>query len=339
MNRERDIVVTANFEVIYAMRISVLALDGLFDTGLSVTLDAFTLANKFSALQLGGTPRFDVSIVGVRRRVRSGQGLAIPVQAITPDLKPDWVIVPALNTGRPEQLIPALERRDVIQGKMQLRKWHAEGASIAASCIGTFLLAEAGLLDHQEATTTWWLAPLFRQRYPNVSLDESRMLVPSDVGVTAGAAMGHLDLALWLIRKASPELASVVSRYLLADIRSSQAPYIIPNHLAQADPLILRFERWARDQLKNGFSLQQAADALATSARTLQRRCEAVLGKSPLSYFQDLRVARAQSLLHGSGLDLDAIAAEVGYVDGATLRTLLRERLGRGVRELRANLR
>jgi transcriptional regulator GlxA family with amidase domain len=254
-------------------------------------------------------------------------------------LKPDWVIVPALNTGRPEQLIPALERRDVIQGKMQLRKWHAEGASIAASCIGTFLLAEAGLLDHQEATTTWWLAPLFRQRYPNVSLDESRMLVPSDVGVTAGAAMGHLDLALWLIRKASPELASVVSRYLLADIRSSQAPYIIPNHLAQADPLILRFERWARDQLKNGFSLQQAADALATSARTLQRRCEAVLGKSPLSYFQDLRVARAQSLLHGSGLDLDAIAAEVGYVDGATLRTLLRERLGRGVRELRANLR
>jgi transcriptional regulator GlxA family with amidase domain len=321
------------------MRITVLALDGLWDTGLTVTLDAFTIANKFSALQMRGTVRFDVSIVGVRRRVRTGQGLATPVQAITPDLKPDWVIVPALNTGRPEQLIPALERRDVIQAKTQLRKWHDEGAQIAAACIGTFLLAEAGLLDHQEATTTWWLAPLFRQRYPNVSLDESRMLVPSDVGVTAGAAMGHLDLALWLIRKASPELAAVVSRYLLADIRSSQATYIIPNHLAQADPLILRFERWARDHLKAGFSLQEAANALATSARTLQRRCEAVLGKSPLSYFQDLRVERAQSLLHGSGLELDAIAAEVGYVDGATLRTLLRERLGRGVRELRANLR
>jgi transcriptional regulator GlxA family with amidase domain len=337
MRRKTGIVVTANFDAIYAMRIAILVLDELFDTGLTVMLDAFTLANKFSALQLGGTLRFDLSIVGVRRRVRSGQGLAIPVHTITPDLKPDWVIVPALNTGRPEQLVPALERRDVIQAKIQLRKWHAEGAHIAAACIGTFLLAEAGLLDHREATTTWWLAPLFRQRYPNVMLDESRMLVPSDVGVTAGAAMGHLDLALWLIRKASPELAAVVSRYLLADIRSSQAPYIIPNHLAQADPLILRFERWARDHLKAGFSLQEAASALATSARTLQRRCEVVLGKSPLSYFQDLRVERAQSLLHGSGLDLDAIAAEVGYVDGATLRTLLRERLGRGVRELRAN--
>jgi transcriptional regulator GlxA family with amidase domain len=321
------------------MRIAILALEGLFDTGLTVALDAFAIANRFSALQMGGTPRFEVSIVGVRKKVRTGQGFSIPVQTITPELKPDWVIVPALGTGTPELLLPALGRPDVRQAKAQLLAWHAEGVQIAASCIGTFVVAEAGLLDHRAATTTWWLAPLFRQRYPHVLLDESRMLVPTDIGVTAGAAMGHLDLTLWLIRKASPELAALVSRYLLADIRTTQAPYIIPNHLAQADPLILRFERWARDHLKQGFSLQQAAGALATSARSLQRRCQAVLGKSPLDYFQDLRVERAQSLLHGSGMDIDAIAAEVGYIDGATLRTLLRQRLGRGVRELRADLR
>lgn len=321
------------------MRIAVLALQDVFDTGLTVVLDAFRLANKLSARLMDGSPRFDVSVVGVRRKVRSGQGLAIPVQAITPALKPDWVIVPALSAGAPEQLIAALGRPDVQQAAAQLRSWHAEGAKIAASCIGTYVLAEAGLLDHREATSTWWLAPLFRQRYPQVLLDESRMLVPTDIGVTAGAAMGHLDLSLWLIRKASPELANIVSRYLLADIRSSQAPYIIPNHLAQSDPLVLRFERWARDHLKDGFSLQKAAGALATSARSLQRRCQAVLGKSPLDYFQDLRVERARSLLDGSSLDVEAIAAEVGYADGATLRTLLRQRLGRGVRDLRADLR
>lgn len=139
--------------------------------------------------------------------------------------------------------MPALDQPDVRQAVGLLRTWHEEGARVATSCIGSFIVAEAGLLDSREATTTWWLSPLFRQRYPNVQLDEARMLIPTDVGVTAGAAMGHLDLALWLIRQASPELASVVSRYLLADIRSSQAPYIIPNHLAQADPLILKFER------------------------------------------------------------------------------------------------
>lgn len=321
------------------MRISLLALDSLFDTGLTVTLDAFAIANRFAARLGGGAPLFDVSIVGVRKKVRSGQGLPIPVQAITPKLKPDWVIVPALNTSMPDQLVPALQRRDVMDAQEQLRVWHSTGAHIAASCIGSFILAESGLLDHHEATTTWWLAPLFRQRYPHVRLDESRMLVPSDRMVTTGAAMGHLDLALWLIRKGSPELSSMVSRYLLADIRSSQAPYIIPNHLAQADPLIGRFERWAREHLKEGFSLQHAANALATSARTLQRRCQTVLGKSPLDYFQDLRVERARSLVQGSGMDLESIAAEVGYADAATLRTLLRQRLGRGVRELRADLR
>jgi len=320
------------------MRISVLVLDGAFDIGLTAVLDGFRVANNLAARQ-GMSRPFDVSIVGVRKKVITSGGLTVPVQAVTAALKPDWVVVPALGSSTPDLLVPALARSDVKQAIAQVRTWRAEGAQIATSCVGSFLVAETGLLDHREATTTWWLAPLFRQRYPNILLDESRMLVPTEIGVTAGAAMGHLDLALWLIRKASPELAAVVSRYLLADIRSSQAPYIIPNHLAQADPLILRFERWARDHLKEGFSLQEAATALATSARSLQRRCQAVLGKSPLSYFQDLRVEHAQSLLHGSGLDLDAIAAEVGYIDGATLGTLLRQRLGRGVRDLRADLR
>jgi AraC-like DNA-binding protein len=79
-----------------------------------------------------------------------------------------------------------------------------------------------------------------------------------------------------------------------------------------------------------GFSLRAAADALAITTRALQRRCDAVLGKSPLAWFQGLRVERAQSLIHGSGLGIEAIAAEVGYNDSATLRMLLRRRLGVG---------
>jgi transcriptional regulator GlxA family with amidase domain len=320
------------------MHISVLALNGLFDTGLSVTLDAFGAANKLSARLMGGTPHFDVSIVGVRKRVRSAHGLVVPVQPVVAESKPEWVIVPALTPKAPAELVAALEQPEVVRAVAQLLEWQAAGTRVAASCVGTFFLAETGLLDFREATTNWSLAPFFRQRYPNVILDESRMLVPTEVGVTAGAAMGHLDLALWLIRSVSPELASLVSRYLLADIRSSQAPYIIPNHLAQADPLIQRFEQWSRKNLKSGFSLQDAAHALATSTRSLQRRCQEVLGKSPLAYFQDLRVEHAQSLLRSGRLDLESIATEVGYGDGATLRALLRQRLGRGVRELRADL-
>ncbi|MGV8917860.1 MAG: GlxA family transcriptional regulator [Pseudomonas sp.] len=321
------------------MRLTILAVEGVFDTGLTVLLDAFTTANELGALMLAGAPNFEISVVGMRKTVHTGLGLEVPVQAVNADTTPDWVIIPALNTKMPEPLIASLSRADMLDAKAQLLAWHSAGAQIAASCIGTFLLAETGLLSGREATCSWWLGPLFRQRYPDIQLDESRMLVPAGTVVTAGAAMGHLDLALWLIRKASPELATLVARYMLADIHSSQAPYIIPEHMAHADPLMERFERWARGQLSTGFSLQKAAQALATSSRTLQRRTEAVLGKSPLAFFQDLRVERAQHLVRTSKMDIEAIAAEVGYVDGATLRTLLRRRLGRGVRELRADLR
>src|ERR1700761_3384256 len=118
------------------MRIVILALEGLFDTGLAVALDALALANKFSAQTMGGAPRFDVSIVGMRKTVRSGHGLSVPVRAVTPDLKPDWVIVPALATGTPDVLVPALARADVKRAAAHLVTWHREGARIAASCIG-----------------------------------------------------------------------------------------------------------------------------------------------------------------------------------------------------------
>jgi transcriptional regulator GlxA family with amidase domain len=205
----------------------------------------------------------------------------------------------------------------------------------AAACTGTFVLAENGLLDGRKATTSWWLGPFFRARYPKVVLDDGRMVVRSDDVVTAGAALAHFDLALWLVRGISPTLAAVTARYLMVDPRSSQAAYAIPDHLAHADAVVERFERWARENLSNGFSLDDASRAIGASPRTLARRLRAVLGKSPLSYFQDLRVERAVHLLQMTGESVERIATEVGYSDAVTLRTLLRRRLGRSASQLR----
>src|SRR5262249_29428669 len=201
-----------------------------------------------------------------------------------------------------------------------------------------FVLAESGLLGQHQATTTWWLAPLFRRRYPDVQLDESRMIVKSAKRVTAGAALSHMDLALWLIRQRSPKLASLTAKYLIVDSRPSQSAYILADHLVHADPMVERFERWARARLAHEFSLDEAARAVASSTRTLARRMQAVLGKSPLSYVQTLRVERAVHLLKTSRESVDEIAARVGYADGVTLRTLLRRQVGYGVREVRRSL-
>jgi transcriptional regulator GlxA family with amidase domain len=317
------------------MRIYVLVLDGVFDTGLATVLDAFETSNELAEMSGLTSPHFDVTIVGVRRAVNTSLGLIVPVAAIPKRVVPDWVVVPAIGFKMPGPLQAALGRSDVSDAAKTLRSWAERGAYTAAACIGTFVLAESGLLDNQGSTTTWWLSPLFRQRYPKVRLDESRMIVKSGKFVTAGAALSHMDLALWIIRQKSPRLAALTARYLVVDARPSQSAYILADHLAHSDPLVERFERWARGRITRGFSLEDAAAAVGSSKRTLARRMQAVLGKSPLSYFQDLRVERAVHLLKTTAESVEEIAARVGYADGATLRTLLRRHLGHGIKEIR----
>jgi transcriptional regulator GlxA family with amidase domain len=316
------------------MRVDVLALDSVFDLGLAAVLDAFQTANELRALGNLTVPPFEVRIVGVRRTVKTSQGLSVPVRAAV--ARPaECVVVPAIGYKMPEPLERALARPDIRDASDLLRRAARRGATIAAACIGTFVLAESGLLDRERSTTTWWLAPLFRRRYPNVLLEESNMIVKSGRFVTAGAALSHMDLALWLIRGVSPRLAALTAKYLIVDSRPSQSAYALTDHLVHSDPTVQRFESWARARLAQGFSLDAAARAVGSSKRTLARRMQTVLGKSPLDYFQSLRVERAVHLLKTSNAGVDEIAERVGYSDGAILRALLRRRLGVGVREIR----
>jgi transcriptional regulator GlxA family with amidase domain len=319
-----------------AMRISVLALDGVFDTGLAAVLDAFTMANELARGQKLGSVNFEVSVIGLHGGVRTSQGFTVPVTQAFEHASGDWVVVPAIGERAPEPLAKALGKPEIKAAGQLLRQWSDRGAHIAAACIGTFVAAESGVLDGETVTTTWWLAPFFRQRYPRVRLDQRRMLIRSGRVLTAGAALSHMDMALWLIRQTSPLLAEKTARHLIVDCRPSQSAYAMTDHLAHTDPLVREFERWARDNLAASFSLDEAARGVKASKRTLTRRVNQVLGKSPLSYVQDLRVERAVHLLKTSSDDVEEIAAAVGYADGVTLRNLLRRKLGRGVRTIRA---
>ena len=318
------------------MRVHVLVLDDVFDLGLSAVLDALQTANELLDASKLSIDRFDVRTVAVRRRVTTSQGLSVPIDR--PDRRtPDCVVVPAIGYKMPAPLEKALARPDVTDATQLLRDYARRGATMAAACIGTFVMAESGLLAGHSATTTWWLAPLFRRRYPEVTLEDSSMVISSGQFVTAGAALGHMDLALWLVRRVSPQLAALTAQYLIVDSRPSQSVYALTDHLVHADPLVGRFESWARANLAHGFSLDEAAKAVGSSKRTLARRLQSVLGRSPLEYFQSVRVERAVHLLKTTEASVDEIAERVGYADGVTLRTLLRRRLHAGVKQIRAS--
>src|SRR5258708_18215478 len=132
------------------MRIYVLALDGVFDTGLATVLDAFETANELAEMSGLASPRFDVAIVGMRKAVKTSQGLTVPVAAAPLRIVPDCVVVPAIGFKMPGPLLAALARPDVSDAAETLRSWAERGAGTAAARGGTFVRAGPELPRHHD---------------------------------------------------------------------------------------------------------------------------------------------------------------------------------------------
>src|ERR1700676_1252139 len=109
------------------MKIYVLALDGVFDTGLATVLDAFETANELAEMSGLASPQFDVTILGVRQAVKTSQGLIVPISAAPTRIIPDWVVVPAIGFKMPGPLRAALARSDVSDAAKKLPRWAARG--------------------------------------------------------------------------------------------------------------------------------------------------------------------------------------------------------------------
>ncbi|MEU5536403.1 helix-turn-helix domain-containing protein [Streptomyces sp. NPDC020362] len=318
------------------MDVAVLVYDGVFDSGLSAVLDVLHGANAMGE-EIADPPTWNVTKVGFRPQVRTGAGHLVTAQPVDHAETADLLIVPALAERRPQALVDHVAGDASLPARELIARTRARGTPIASACTGTFLLAEAGALNGLRATTSWWLAPVFRTRYPTVELDQSRMVVACGEITTAGAAFGHVDLALAIVRASSPALADLIARYLVVDERPSQSAYTIPSALAQSDPTVAAFERWVRARLAEPISIPEAAGALGVSERTLQRTVQRVLGTSPVRFVQDLRVERAAHLLRTTDLSLEAISRKVGYEHANTLRVLLRDRTGKTTSALRSS--
>lgn len=316
------------------MNTMVFVIDGAFDTGLSTVLDTLGLANEV-APQLGEEPPFNIQMVGVSEDTYTDFGLKVPT--VKPGDPPDLLILPALGAKMPEALAATLQRDDVQEACEYLRHYQSKNVRLAAACTSTYVLAASGVLDGLPAATSWWLSEDFVERFPAVVLDNSQMVVETDTHITAGAALAHVDLALWLVRKRNAELARMVARFLLIDARPSQTLSAMQDYLQHADDLVDRFERWARDHLSE-FSVARAVQEIGTTERTLQRRLHKALGITPIAFVQKMRIEQAIHQLRTTSESVDDIAESVGYQDGVTLRTLLRRKTGQGIKQIRQSI-
>jgi transcriptional regulator GlxA family with amidase domain len=309
------------------MRVGVVACDGVFDSGLASVLDVLRFAEALR-------PRFDRSIApivlsttGLGSTARTAGGTLIGIDHPLDEasaLGLDLLVVPALAALGPVDLESALTRADVRSLRSVLGELGREdGLELAAACTGTFVLAEAGLLNGRRATTTWWLTGLFARRYPKVELDMTRMVISSGPITTAGAAFAHIDLAIALVSRASPALADAVASHLLIDERPARSTDAALGHLSATDLLVSELEGWLREHVAEPIEIADAARELCVTRRTLERHVRARLGISPNVLLRRIRLERARHLRRTTELSLDAIAGRVGYGSANTLRRAL----------------
>lgn len=313
-----------------------MAVDGSFDSGITATIDVLDTANMLREHLDSPPPPWEIAVLGLDRSVRTAGGFyLVTCRYVDLDAPPDVLVAPALGLRHAGSIVETVSDPD--QGRVLdlIDECRDDGAELAAACSGVFFVAETGALDGANATTSWWLAAAFRDRYRGVALDTEQTLVRSSGVTTAGAAFAHIDLALSLVHAQSPPLAELVARHLLIGDRSSQGAFAVPTMLAGHGPEIAAFERWVRSNLDGPIRISAAAAAIGLSERTLQRITASAVGMSPVEFVNEIRLEEASFLLRSSMLSAEVVAARVGFRNSSALRALLRRRRGVSIRELR----
>ena len=317
--------------------------DGALGVGLDVMAAGARLVASGAAPSARGAATLEQRVVSVDgRSVQSGSGRPVHVDGVlrARDVGAgDVLLLPGLSAATATCVERLLARADIEALAAILRRAETRGATIAASCSATFVLGASGVLDGRDATTTWWLAPEFRRRFPRVSLVSDRMVIEDGRIFTAGSAFAHADLALTVLsRIAGPTVAHLAARFLVLDTRESQARYMVLDYVRTDDEAVRNVERHVAKNLERRISLAEMAKVARSSPRTLARRVHEALGMTPTDLVQRIRIARASHLLETTKLSVDEIAARVGYADPAAFRRVFRKLAGQAPSGLRGSV-
>ncbi|TBV72711.1 helix-turn-helix domain-containing protein [Pseudoxanthomonas winnipegensis] len=213
-----------------------------------------------------------------------------------------------------------------------LRRAHAAGAQLVGLCLGTFVLADAGLLDGRPATTHWAALETFARRHPQVRLQPDVLYVDDGDVLTSAGTVAGIDCCLHLVRRLhGAEVANRIARRLVVapHRQGGQTQYIEqPLPTDPGDARLAQVLEWAMTHLDQRLDVDALAARALMSRRTFTRRFRQATGASVGDWLAHQRLARAQRLLETSDLALDRVAAEAGFGSAISLRQRFAATLG-----------
>jgi len=321
------------------IRFDLLYLEGCMPGAMLTSLDAITAANTFWSL------RHPEKLSSIGSRAQPFRWRIINVHGKTLHLP--WlesVMAPGFDSA--DEYLPARQTVLVMPGlqivtiydldrrvktgaaeKALLQSRHQSGAIIAASYNATGFLAEAGLLEHKQAAMSWMMSGWLADNYPNVLLNLRHEVVVDGNIFTTGAPASNYRLIYEIIRLHSGDAlanSAIDATYYREERNKISADMNLVLSAKARDGVVFKARAWLEADLRRPYDLQEVAHAAAVSPRTINRYFNEVLGMSPLSYLQKLRIQRAKHLLEISMLDISTIVEQCGYRDNSSFCRLFK---------------
>jgi transcriptional regulator GlxA family with amidase domain len=212
-----------------------------------------------------------------------------------------------------------------------LKKLYENGASLASLCIGAFLLAETGLLNGKKCSTHWAHISEFREKYPEVEVEDGAIITEHDNIYSSGGASSLWNLILYMIEKFSDrETAVMISKYFALDIgRDSQSQFaIFRGQRTHDDAEIKTVQDYIEQHYEDKMTIDTLAGLINTGRRTFERRFKDATNNTPLEYIQRVRIEAAKLFFEASRKNVSEIMLDVGYTDTKAFRDIFKKITG-----------
>jgi transcriptional regulator GlxA family with amidase domain len=308
--------------------------EGVSLLDLAGPLEAFRVADAFSPPR-GRRVTYECIVVSSRGgRVMSADGVELNTRSVRSVAKK------AIDT----LVVPGGFLVDDVTRDRALVQWIAKTAPecrrICSVCVGSFLLAEAGILDGRRAATHWLHAPLLASRYPAVTVEPDAIFIRdgrvwSSAGVTSG-----IDLALSLIeqdagRKVAIDVARMLVVYLKRAGGQSQYSALLAAQAQSDSDRFSELEQWIAEHLRSDLRVEALAERVHMSPRNFARLYAKTRGRTPAKAVEAIRIDAARRQLEETADRITTIAEDCGFGEEEQMRTAFVRVLGVPPREYR----
>jgi len=204
---------------------------------------------------------------------------------------------------------------------------------VVTVCTGTFLAAQAGLLDGCRATTHWAHADELAREFPAINVDPDPIFIRSSPTMwTAAGVCAGIDLALALVEEDhGTEVAQTVARHLVMHLRrpGGQTQFAAPVWVARAKREPIRAVQDAvESEPGRVHNINDLARIAAMSPRHFTRVFTDEVGEAPGAYVERVRTEAARRQLEQTDDTVVAIATRCGFGTAETMRRNFIRRVG-----------